>query len=163
MISYSKLFDIHGVNAKTLRSLNFEPDEQTKNDKKLKCIRVNCFCRRADNNGHGNLYGHIVSHDDWLEFYNISVCKSGPIDNFVEKFSLKTECIYGWLEFIVKTHQPFNCVNDPNYRNFSKFESICKNTEIKYFDLVVIAVFEKIKSELPETFGAIFDGKCFES
>ena len=39
--------------------------------------------------------------------------------------------IYRWTNLIISKNLPFTCVNDPEFREFSKFGSICYNTLMK--------------------------------
>jgi hypothetical protein len=159
-LSVTKLFKKNLVDIKKMKMINFGKDSTTDIDGKLSCLRANCSKRRKPNSGDGNLYTHIISHDDWLDFYNDScnAVESGPIDSFLEKYHPFTESVFGWLKFIVDTNQPFNCVANKNYRDFSKHDGICISTEKKYFDLVLEIVFTRLSKLIPKLFGIIFDG-----
>ena len=90
---------------------------------------------------------------------HIQICQNSTnIDNFIEKTHPYTEAVFGWLQFIVATNQPFSCVANADYRKFSKYDSICKNTEIKYFNLTFQNVIESLANMIPNLFGIIFDG-----
>ena len=48
--------------------INIGKDSTTDIDGKLRCLWANCSKRRKSNSGDGNLYTHIISYNDWLEF-----------------------------------------------------------------------------------------------
>jgi hypothetical protein len=155
--SLTKLFRKNKVDLEKLRKINFgEVDAEGR----VACLRDSCSRKRKPNSGYGNLYSHITTHSDWLEFYQHCCVrvKSGPIDNFVDKIHPYTEAVFGWLQFIVATNQPFSCVENADYRKFAKYDSICKHTEMKYFNLVFQNVIESLANMIPNLFGIIFDG-----
>ena len=69
-----------------------------------------------------------------------------------------TEPVFGWLQFIVPTNQPFSFVANADYRKFAKYDSICKNTEMKYFNIVFRNVIESLANMIPNLFGIILYG-----
>ena len=87
---------------------------------------------------------HLLTNPGRLEVYGFSDSKAANI--------------FAWLESVILTNQPFSYVEDPIIRRQSKYEGICVDTLMKYHDLVVKRVEEKVKLELPEKFGILFDG-----
>lgn len=123
-----------------------------------------CEITRVKNkSGFTNLINHLdEKHPKWAEVVSRAKNKKGmkgSMDKFLQpSIDPKYTTIYRWLNWIVKGKQPFNFVDNRYTRKYSKLESICRNTIMKYMAAVFERVKEKISKLLPNLFGGIFDG-----
>ena len=114
----------------------------------MACLRDCCSKKRKPNTGNGNLYSHITTHSDWLEFYQYCCVrvKSGRIDNFVEK-TLPYSEPFLWLATIY-------CWR------INLFLALLMPITEKYRNIVFQSNFSKCESlanMIPNLFGIIFD------
>lgn len=65
---------------------------------------------------------------------------------------------YGWMRFIVDNCLPLTAVEDDHIREHVKYRKICYKTLKKYMALTLAALQERIKNELGEDIGILFDG-----
>ena len=119
-----------------------------------KCTIGGCSVTRkkAPSAGYQNLFSHVAAkHPN---------CKSDMQSTSLSIFTIpeKARNIYGWLELIVMNGEPFNLVENEYHRKYSNLSSICRNTFMKYLQELTKTVELKIKDELPENFGLVFDG-----
>ena len=119
-----------------------------------KCTIGGCSVTRkkAPSAGYQNLFSHVAAkHPNY---------KSDMQSTSLSLFTIpeKARNIYGWLELIVMNGEPFNLVENEYQRKYSNLSSICRNTFMKYLQELTKTVELKIKDELPETFGLVFDG-----
>jgi hypothetical protein len=66
--------------------------------------------------------------------------------------------IYRWIVWVIKEKHSFSFVDKKYTRKFSKLDSICTDTLIKYMTGPFDRVKVKIALILPDKFGGIFDG-----
>ena len=66
--------------------------------------------------------------------------------------------LYGWLELIVVTNQPFTIVENSVYAKHTKLKPVSRPTIMKYMDLITKRVEKSIQEILPPKFGIIIDG-----
>jgi len=85
--------------------------------------------------------------------------ETGSMLSFVtRKVSAKAQNIHDWSESIIMDDLPFSFVENKYARKNTKLDPICRNTLMKYLDLLSIRVQETIAGIIPPKFGLIFDG-----
>jgi hypothetical protein len=70
----------------------------------------------------------------------------------------KSSNIYGWIDWIVAKNLPFSFCEDECTKKYTKLKPISVETLMKYMELLVLQVENRIKDDLPEEFAIIFDG-----
>ena len=71
---------------------------------------------------------------------------------------MKASNIYSWIDWIVAENLPFNYCEKECTRKYAKLKSISVESVMKYMDLLVVEVEERIKKDLPQKFAVVFDG-----
>jgi|Laugrespbdmm15sd_2_1035082.scaffolds.fasta_scaffold21012_1 hypothetical protein len=102
--------------------------------------------------GWTNTFNHVKSqHPEWKE---VMKEKGTPI------FAIPPKVMntFHWLEFIVMKNLPLSFVDDDLVRNFTRYDSICRNTLKEKMDNLCCAMEGILRKELPTKFGIIFDG-----
>ncbi len=140
-----------------------------------------CYCgekRKKTGSGYTNLFDHVKNqHKNYVSVLN-SAKEAGwnektmntghdilrqispqstnqtTIHSFVPK---KANNIYGWLNWVITSGQPFSFVEEPTTRMYTNLQRISRKTFVKYMNLTVIQVEKKISSMLPNKFSLIFD------
>ena len=98
------------------------------------------------NKGNENLFSHVKQkHTDFADQIYSSKSK---LDFTIPE---DTKRLYGWLEWVIMTGQPFSFVDN-------NLTPITRPTLMKYLQILVREEEKKIESELPEKFGRILDG-----
>jgi len=124
---------------------------------KCKCGKVR---KQKDKTGLSNLINHIkVEHTDYSsEFAAASIeCNSSQtkIDSFL---CPKSKNIYSWIEWIVMECRELNFCEKDLVRKYTHLSPICRNTLVKYIDLLTKEVERQVTKVLPTKFGLVFDG-----
>jgi hypothetical protein len=113
--------------------------------------------------GYTNLIDHLKDkHPKWKDVVARAKSKQpvkGAMDQFLKKrVEDKYLNIYRWILWVIKEKHPFSFVDRKYVRKFSKLDSICTKTLMKYMTGLYERVKAKIAALLPDTFGGIFDG-----
>jgi hypothetical protein len=132
-----------------------------------------CICgvkRTKSGNGFSNLASHVKSAHISVDIEKITrhwmVTGEKP-SNFVsgEKkltitsfLPLKSTNIYSWIDWVVSGLRPFSFVEQHETREYTKLKPICKETLIKYLNLLTKEVENEVRKRIPEHFAVIFDG-----
>ncbi len=101
----------------------FKKSNQSEDKWVCKCGKV---LIQRKGTGNTNLKNHIRSqHPNYLSMSTLIK----PLDNFVvfNSYSQKCNIMYGWIEQVCIGLKPFNFVEDPIIRKYSKLESISIN------------------------------------
>ncbi len=107
------------------------------------------------NSGYTNLITHIKSfHSDWKETMTFNFTNSSYKLNFDNP---KATNIFSWIDLVVMENREFSFTEKQLTRKYSNLEPICTETLMKYMELLSNEVESKIKEELPEKFGLVFD------
>jgi hypothetical protein len=135
------------------------------NDEEGRRVCRFCSCKRKFNRGGTNLLSHIKEkHEhDYMDIYNRHRNVDGPMDLLCERLvSEKAKNISSWMEWIVMRDQPFSIVEDTVVLKFTKLQPISRPTLMKYFERTLNKVQQKIRENLPDSFGLIMDGWSLE-
>jgi hypothetical protein len=127
-----------------------------------KC-KICSIVRKANKSGgYTNLIEHLKEkHPKWKDVVARAKANKpvrGAIDMFCKKIDGKYLNIHRWIVWVIKEKHPFTFVDRKYTRRYTKLESICKNTLLKYMSALYERVKVKIAAILPDTFGGIFDG-----
>lgn len=146
----------------------FQPTEDSKVHTCLECSKIEHNIRNKVKfsiaSGYNNAWSHVRNHhpnySEVITAYVETKKKESPsammMNNFkVTKFS---QDLYGWLQMIIMADNSFSIVENKIYQSFSKYGTISRPTIMKYLNLLHKKVLEKLSREVPEHFGAIFDG-----
>ena len=120
-----------------------------------------CSCGKVlsqkKNTGFTNLFNHIKSqHPEYAS--------SGSQPSISSCFALapssckKGDNIYAWIRWICVGMKPFEFVEDPLTREFSRLQPISVTTLKTYMDLLTREVEKKISLVLPAKFSLVVDG-----
>lgn len=124
-----------------------------------KCRHCQKEVKQVLTSGYKNLTSHLQRcTPNYVALYETSRATSpATLDGmgFVSTYALS---VFGWMQFVIMTNQPFSAVEDPIVVAQSKYQRICVDTLLKYFLLVVQRVKATIAADLPDQFGIIFDG-----
>lgn len=120
-----------------------------------------CLCekerKQKKGTGYQNLIEHIErSHPDWKAL--MSETEKGSKSKLTYFIDTKSSNIYSWIDWIVSENLPFNFCEKDSTRKYSKLTSISVETVMKYMELLVVEVEDRIRKELPEKFAIVFDG-----
>jgi hypothetical protein len=118
-----------------------------------------CQCgstrKLKSNSGYTNLITHIKSfHSDWKETMTFNFTNSS---NKLKFDNPKATKIFSWIDLVVMENREFSFTEKQLTRKYSNLEPICTETLMKYMTILSNEVKSKIKEELPEKFGLIFD------
>lgn len=114
-----------------------------------------------------NCVNHVktVHEEDWKQEMEAALAaeKDGGcmLQYMKRKVSQKAQTYHDWCEWVIMDDQPFSFVDNKYARKNTKLEPICRNTLMKYLDLLSIEVQEIIKTIIPSNFGLIFDGYLY--
>jgi hypothetical protein len=120
-----------------------------------------CICgkerKQKVGTGYQNLIEHITrSHSDWKEL--MLETEKGSKSKLASFIDTKSSNIYSWIDWIVAENLPFNFCEKECTRKYVRLKSISVESVMKYMELLVIEVEERIKKDLPDKFALVFDG-----
>ena len=120
-----------------------------------------CICgkerKQKLGTGYQNLIEHITrSHPDWKEL--MSETENGSQSKLTSFIDTKSSYIYNWIVWIVAENLPFNICEKECTRKYAELKSISVETVMKYMELLVLEVEERIKKDIPQQFAVVFDG-----
>ena len=81
-----------------------------------------------------------------------------PLDPSLGHIKKKAQNVFAWLDWVCNDLMPFSFVDLPRTRKYSNLNPICRNTLMKYLNLVTLEVENAIKDQLPDKFVIAFDG-----
>ena len=84
--------------------------------------------------------------------------KTGSHDILESLWSPKTQRVHAWMALIIDGMLPFSFCENERARQFLKFDSIARNTLVKYMGKLTEIVEKKLAAHLPEKFALVFDG-----
>ena len=119
---------------------------------KCKCGRIR---KQTKGSGFSNLKNHInSSHPTWRTEV------SSGVETII---SNKEKNIFAWLEWVIMENRELHFPEKVLVRKYTKLDSICEETLLKYMDKLVVAVEKEVTETLPKNFGIICDGwsDCF--
>ena len=119
---------------------------------------------QAQKTGYGNLLKHLEiqnpQHIQPLTNFLATIADDG---NRLKK-QLQIEVpqrirdYYEWIDWIVQDNLALSVCEKATYRKNSKLNDVCGKTLRKYMATLVDNVVDKIKADLPDKFGIVFDG-----
>eukprot|EP01035_Chromulina_nebulosa_P017778 gene17778-23382_t len=119
--------------------------------------RHDCNVRCNYSNGYRPLYDHVTKRHENFEEVVKNKRNKAPV-TFFKQASFTARNLYGHIDDVISNNKPFSSVNIASNRLYSNLNAISRTTLMKYIDAFSNAVCNKIKNELPEKFGLIFDG-----
>ena len=124
-------------------------------------ILVNIFAiverKQKVGTGYQNLIEYITRlHPDWKEL--MSETEKGSKSKLTSFIDTKSSNIYSWIDWIVGENLPFNFCEKECTRKYTKLKSISVESVMKYMELLVLEVEERIKKDIPQKFAVVFDG-----
>lgn len=135
-----------------------------------------CKCgttrKRQGSGGWSNLAEHIRSNhrldaesfmkelDSYPEASKVLLppTDNSTLDDHFGSVGEFSNTVYKWLDWVISDDLPFNFVEKGRTKLYSNIKSISSKTFKKYLFKLTDAVKEKIKQDLPKTFGLMFDG-----
>lgn len=132
-------------------------------DGSFKCLICSGNVKQLKTGGICNLVKHLGTkkgdHEEKVTQFKLSL-KGG--ENILQKHfggpSEKLKSTFAWIEWMVEENLPFSFVDSESYRANTKLEPISRKTLTKYTQVLVQAVAQKMREDLPEKFGIVFDG-----
>ena len=144
----------------------------TRDEHYHKCIMCkNEFRQEIKRSGYGNLRNHTFgSHSDWKEMLAALEAEAQATDGEItdeRRGTLihawvgnnRSIALFKWLDWIITSDLPFAFVEDPKSREYTKINLITTAETIKRLATAVEkAIQVKIKEEMPQSIGLMFDG-----
>ena len=122
-------------------------------DSLWECNKCGFKRKQTKNNGYETLFSHVLQkHKNYQEEMN----RTNPAVEF--EVSENAKNIYGWLEWVIMTGQPFNFVDNELNKKHTKFTPISRPSFMRYLQLLTKKVERKVEESLPQTFGLVIDG-----
>jgi len=149
-----QIYSLKPEDKKFLRSEFFN----TPNEKKSSC-KV-CKTTKEYDMGMTNSLKHIeTQHKQWSELISTRAAGASSIDFYVQLIDPKSQNLHDWAEWVIMDNHPYTFVTNKYTRKNTNLEDISRNTLGPLCDAINWEVVRpKISQELPDTFGAVFDG-----
>jgi hypothetical protein len=104
-----------------------------------------------------------IHKKDWENFYKSLANETSTSSVSYSKYkeippSADAEKYFGWIEIIVNNNYPFTVVEDATMRKYVSLPHVCIKSTKLYMWRLYEYVKDKLKDELSNRFGIIFDG-----
>jgi len=126
---------------------------------KYKC-RCGQVIKQRASSGSGNLASHVRSKHKNYEDVMKKERGNGTNNEILMTYCVSdfSRDVYGWMDLTIGNFFPFTFVENNLVRQYCKLKAISRNTLLKYYGGVKLAVEEKLTEEMPPHFGLLFDG-----